>query len=409
VTASVSAPATADAALSRREITVIIICYLVFVVLGMPDGLFSVALPEIRREFGLGVDAVGILFVATTAGFLVSSFLVGRLLKRYDMATYLVAAGILRSVSLLGYVLLPAWWSVVLNVLVFGMASGAIDAGMNTWFAMRFGPRFMNWLHAAFGLGAMFGPIAAVALLDQGMTWRAGYGLMLVLQVIMVGVVFATRGLWHIPPHHTREAGPEPEGGHVTAWQTLLVPAVWLGIAVFFFYTGVELTAANWSFTLFTEGRGLDATAAGLATGAFWFCFTVGRIAFGFVRIRSLAVLLRTCLLVALAGDLLLAWAPAAWTGYIGLIVIGVGVAPVFPLLVSETPERLGNALAQHAIGFQVGAASLGIAVLPSLAGVVAARTTLEAIPLFLIGVNVVLLLLHEWMVRVRPGAPAHA
>ncbi len=407
MTAPVSAPPARDAALARNDVAVIIICYLIFAVLGMPDGLFGVALPEIRREFGLGVDTVSTIFVALTAGFLVSSFLVGRMLKRYDMATFLVAAGIVRSISLLGYAVLPAWWSVLLAACVLGIGSGAIDAGMNTWFAMRFSPRLMNWLHAAFGLGAAAGPIVAVRLLSIGYTWRAGYTVMLVLQLLMVGVVLATRSLWHIPPRAARAAEADAGSNTVTARQTLMSPAVWLGIAVFFFYTGVELTAANWSYTLFTEGRGIDVTQAGLATGAFWFWFTAGRITFGFVKVRSLANLLRGCLLAALAGILLLAWAPVAWVGFVGLAVIGVAVAPVFPLLVSETPERLGNAYAQHAIGFQVGAASLGIAVLPSLAGVLAARTTLETIPLFLIGVNVILILLHEWMVRVRPGHKA--
>ncbi len=102
----------------------------------------------------------------------------------------------------------------------------------------------------------------------------------------------------------------------------------------------------------------------------------------------------------ALAGALLFAWAPVPLAGFLGLAFMGFCLAPVFPMLVSETPLRLGPDVAQHAIGFQVGAASLGIAVLPSLAGVLAARTTLESIPLFVIGVAVVLILLHEWMVR---------
>jgi fucose permease len=177
---------------------------------------------------------------------------------------------------------------------------------------------------------------------------------------------------------------------------------VWVGIAVFFFYTGVELTTGNWAFTIFTEARGIDAARAGLWVSLFWGSFALGRILFGFVQVKSLANLLRAVMLAALGGALLLAAGRADWMGLVGVIVIGVSVAPIFPLLVSETPARLGRAHAQHAIGFQVGAASLGIAVLPSIAGAIAESTSAAIIPWFVVVVSVILLLLHEVLVRMH-------
>jgi fucose permease len=397
-----SAPSiTAKASERSARLTVVIVSYLIFIALGMNDGMVGVAFAAMRVEFGLSLDAFGLIFIASTIGFLASSFLVGRLLDTFRTSQFLIAAGLLRTLGMLGFTLLPTWWAIIAATLLIGFASGMLDAGMNTWFAMRFSPRLMSWLHASFGLGATIGPIVLASLLTAGFSWRWGYALMATAQILVVVIVFATRSLWQIAPSVVApvDNSPTPRA-KITAWQTLLLPAVWLGIAVFFFYTGVELTASNWAFSIFTESRGVSLAAAGFWTSAFWATFTAGRIFFGFVAVRSLANLLRTVMVGAFVGALMFAWAPVPLVGFLGLAFMGFCLAPVFPLLVSETPQRLGADVAQHAIGFQVGAASLGIAVLPSLAGVLAERTSLESVPLFIIGVSVVLILLHEWMVR---------
>lgn len=421
-------PAAATEKARPNRLLVVILSFLIFVVLGMPDGMIGRAFPEMRKEFGLTLDAFGTLFVSLTAGFLISSFLVGRLLARFPAALVFAAAILLRALSLLGYVVLPTWAGIALSAFMVGLGSGVVDAGMNTYFAMRFSPRLMNWLHASFGLGATLGPLVLAGLtsgyiwpaglwapLDglltpltaflTGYTWRAGYGLMALLSVALAAAVLLTRRHWSIAPTQSAQHGVQPEGAkpasRVTVRQTLMLPAVWLGISVFFFYTGVELTAGNWSYSLLTEARNVTTATATLWTSLYWAAFTVGRIVFGFITAGpSVTTLLRGCMMSALVGVLLLTWSPLPWVGILGLMIIGFSVAPIFPLLVSETPLRLGAAHAQHAIGFQVGAAAAGIAVLPSLAGVLAERTSLESIPFFLIVINVALIVLHELMVR---------
>ena len=396
---------------SAGRLLVVFFSYLIFAVLGMADGMIGVAFPSMRSEFKLPLDAFGTLFIAMTAGFLLSSFVVGRVLTRFPVAFAFGTAMVVRALALLGYVLAPSWTWIAVAAFVQGLGSGILDGGLNTWFAMRFSPRLMNWLHACFGLGATLGPLALAAVTSFGFGWRGGYALMSLLQGLMVIVVLSTRPLWDVAPTlGTQPGAPTPEQKRptsVTVAQTLVKPAVWLGIAVFFFYTGVELTAGNWSFTLLTEARNVPVAMATFWTSLYWASFTAGRVFFGFISTgRSITVLLRICLLTALLGVILLTWSPLPWIGILGLVTIGFAVAPVFPLLVSETPMRLGAAHAQHAIGFQVGAAAAGIAVLPSLAGVLAERTSLEIIPVFLIVINVVLIVLHELMVRGHIAEP---
>jgi fucose permease len=391
------------AAFPWSHLLVVILSYVTFVVLGLPDGIFGVAWPFMTRSFSVGLDAMGFVLMGGAVGFLLSSFTVGRWLARIPFATFLLIAFSIRIVAMLGYAAAPSLGWVVVASAIYGMGTGGIDAGMNTYFALRFSPRLMNWLHASFGLGATIGPLLMTGILSLGGIWRYGYVTVVVLQLALGVAVFVTRRSWLIPPRPTadRDENGEP-AARFTMWQTLAVPAVWLGIAVFFFYTGVEVTAGNWSFTLLTEGRGVSVAAAGLLTTIYWGSFTLGRVVFGFVADRfPLVGLIRGCLAFTLLGAILLA-IPTSWTALVGLILVGFALAPIFPLLISETPLRLGAGLAQHAIGFQVGAASLGIAVLPSLAGIIATRTSMEAIPIFLIAVVLGLITLHELLVRVH-------
>ncbi len=392
---------------------VLVLSFFAFAVLGMLDGITGVAFALMRVDFGVGLDAMAWILLPSTLGFIISSFFVGRVLTRLSMATVVIGAGLLRSLALLSMGVAPAWWMISATSLLLGLSGGFIDAGMNTWFATRFSPRLMNWLHACFGIGATFSPIILTLLLSAGFSWRSGYLFMMVVQLLVVAVTVATRGRWHVEPlplaelegdssHGAQGTRSQAEPAHANVRDTLRLPAVWLGIAVFLCYTGVELTTANWSYTIFTESRGVAARTAGIWVSLFWGSFALGRIVFGFFQVKSIANLLRVVMLTALGGTLLFAAAPVGWVAMVGAVVIGFSVAPIFPMLVSETPARLGRAHAQHAIGFQVGAAGIGVALLPSIAGALAEATSPAAIPWFLLAVTVVLILLHEALVRMH-------
>ena len=387
----------------NRRLLVITLCYLVFILLGLPDGMLGVAWPSMRATFGQPLDAMGVLLISSTCGFLAVSVIVGRLMGRFGIATFLIIASLIRMASMLGYAVAPAWWLMALSAFAYGMGSGAIDAGLNTFFAMSFSPRLMNWLHAAFGVGATLGPLIMTVMVAQNLTWRWGYVVIALMQFGLTIAIFVTRRSWNVPVQESVRAASEREAGAVSARATLMLPAVWLGIAIFFVYTGTEVTAGNWNFTLFTEGRGVDVAVAGFWASAYWATFTLGRIVFGFISEgRSVVRMIRGCLTLALIGALLMMWNPTELTGFLGVAFLGFMLAPIFPLLVSETPLRIGVAYAQHAIGFQVGAANLGLALMPTLAGILAVRTTLEIIPPFIIGSLLVLIVLHEVLVRQR-------
>jgi fucose permease len=373
-------------------------------VLGLSGGLLGVAWPSIRASFDLSLDAVGTLLVATTVGYLVSSFSSGPLLSRVGVGALLMVSGLVAGAGLVGYALVPAWWVMVLLGLAVGLGAGAIDAGLNTYFATNHSANLMNWLHACFGLGAALGPVIMTAVLDAGRSWRWGYVVAGILQGLMALCFGLTLDRWRL-------AGAKPVGANpdltasatdeVRSGDTLRLPIVWLGIALFFVYTGIEGTAGQWPYTLFTEGRGVAPSTAGLWVSVYWGSLTVGRILLGLVVDRlGVVPTLRACMLGVALGSALLWWNVTSLLGFVGLGLIGFSLAPIFPSLISQTPRRVGAAHAANTIGFQVAAAGIGIAALPGLAGVLAEHLGLEVIGPFLLGASIAMFLFHEVLVR---------
>lgn len=395
-----------DAARTTKQtalvLGVVIMAYAIFVLLGVPDGMLGVAWPSMQTTFGVALGQMGVLLLATTAGFVITSFSAGRLITRLGIARLLTISLIARGLSLAAMGLAPSWPALVAAAFCFGVSSGAIDAGMNTYFAMNLSPRLMNWLHASFGLGATLGPLLMTSLLSAGAVWRWGYGIVGAVHLLLALWVLVRAGEWR---QQDTDAAKGPGAAQAAKPKgylaTLSRPIVWVNIALFFFYTGAEVSTGNWAFTLFTEGRGVPVAVAGFWAGFYWGSFTFGRFVFGIIADRiNVANAIRAMIALAAGGATLLWWNPADWVSFGGLALIGFALAPVFPLLISSTPRRLGVADATNAIGFQVGAASFGIAVLPGLAGVLAERMGIEIVPPFLLVAMLIMLALHEVAVR---------
>jgi fucose permease len=284
-----------------------------------------------------------------------------------------------------------------------GFGGGAVDSAMNAFFAMNFGPRLMNWLHASFGLGSTFGPILLTTLLVAGASWRWGYVVAGAAQGIIALAFLLTRSRWGGRPGGEEESIPRPTAPKESRAEASPLD-VGVSILVFFFIAGLEMSAGQWSFALFTESRGIDLAQAGFWVSVYWGSFTAGRVFFGVFgnRIRVLTAL-RASMIAMIVASLMIWWQGADWISFAGLALMGFAIAPLFPLLMTATPVRLGRRRAANAIGYQVGAASLGIAVLPGLAGFLAEQGSLEVVGPFLLVGSALMLVLHEVLEARRP------
>jgi len=281
--------------------------------------------------------------------------------------------------------------------LLSGLGAGAIDAGINTYAATHYNARTMNWLHACYGIGATGGPVIMTGVLSAGYPWQWGYGIVGLGQLVLAVCFGLTRTWWQPATRPASSARAPVPMGAPTSRSTLQLPVMWLSMAVFCVYTGLEVAAGTWVYSLFTEGRAITSSTAGIWVSVYWGSLTIGRILSGVVvGFVPLPLLLRLCLITAALGAVLIWSNLTTLSSFLGLALMGVSLAPIFPSLMATTPARLGDVHTANGVGLQVAAAVLGQSLLPALVGVLAHHRGLEIVGPALCAAAVVLLVLYE-------------
>ena len=370
----------------------IIISFVAFISLGLPDGLLGVAWPGIREYHDLPVDALGIILIFGTGGYMLSSFLSGMLMRRLGIGKLLSLSCAATASSLFVYASTSDWWIFVMFATISGLGAGAIDAGINTYVAKYHSSRMMQWLHASFGVGITSGPLIMTVGISMTSRWQSGYFVVSIAIAILATVFYVTKSMWiGITASGSEDQHAEPEA---SLFETLKTIPAQLSMLIFFLYTGVELGLGMWTYSLLTESRGVAPEVAGFVTGSYWGMFTIGRIIAGLYS-RRIAdrKLIYLSVSLALLGIGLLMTNSGQLTSILGIGLAGFAIAPIFPGLVSHTASRVGRIHHANSIGLQIAAAGFGITIVPSLAGVLAKNFGLEAIPLYLLTVLSLMLL----------------
>jgi fucose permease len=377
----------------------IIISFFAFVSLGLPDGLMGVAWPGIRHQFQLPIDALGIILVCGTAGYMLSSFWSGILIRHLGIGGLLSLSCAAMAGTLLVYAVTPLWWVFVIFSAVGGLGAGAIDAGINTYIAKYHSTRMMQWLHASFGVGITSGPFIMTMGINATSHWQSGYFVVSMAMGILSVIFLFTKDMWEGISASNREE--DHDENNASLCETIKSIQALLSVALFFLYTGVELGLGLWIYSLLTESRGVAPEVAGIVTGGYWAMYTVGRIFAGWyakkIDVRKLIYL---SISLALFGVALLLADSSQIITILGVTLAGFAIAPIFPGLVSSTTSRVGFRHQANTIGVQIAAAGLGVAVVPSIAGVLARIFGLEVIPLYLLSTLALLLLVFIISIR---------
>lgn len=385
---------------SRSGKGVVVLAFIAFISLGLPDGLLGVAWPSMRESFSRSLDSLGMLLLASMAGYLLSSFYSGKVTSHLGVGWLLSLSCLTTGASLLGYTLVPYWWMMIPLAVAAGLGAGAIDGGINTYVASNFGEHLMQWVHASYGIGITMGPVIMTTGISYFSSWRVGYIVVGSLQVALAASFALTVSMWK-----SSGSGEEREkilSDYKTPMgETLRQPDVWISILLFFIYAGIEATIGSWAYTLLTQSRGISSEVAGLFVGSYWATFTVGRILAGlFTRRFRMHSLIRGSLLGAFVGAFMIIWNPFKAVSLAGVVITGFAIAPIFPGMVSLTTKRVGARFAANTIGMQISAAGLGVAVIPGLTGVLAQRISLEVIPLLILFWIISLFVLYSLSIR---------
>jgi len=367
-----------------------VLAYVGFISLGLPDGVNGVAWPSVRSSFSVGSGALGFISITLGTGYILSSLFAGTLVGRLGVGGVLAGSTALAATGLAVHAIAPRWVPFVSGAALVGLGSGAVDAALNAFVARTYASKHVNWLHACYSIGATLGPILMATAIQRLGSWRVGYAAVAVLLAALGAGFMATSSGWGSP-----SPSPPRPIGNVAG--TLRHPLARLQLAVFFIYTGLEVVLGQWAYTVLRDFRRVPEGAATAWTASYFGAIAVGRVLTGFVVGRfGTDRTARAGTWAAALGVALFAFGPIDAVRGPGLVLAGLGLAPVFPCLMSRTPARVGDALAPNAIGFQVSLATVGAAVLPALGGLLVAVQGIAAVSTEALGLSLLLVLLHE-------------
>lgn len=382
--------------------------YIAFISLGLPDSLVGSAWPVMHGELGVPVSFAGIITMIIAGGTIVSSLFSDRLTRKLGAGLVTALSVLLTALALFGFSISRSFPFLCLWAVPYGLGAGAVDAALNNYVALHYASRHMSWLHCFWGVGAAVSPYIMSYCLTGGHGWYAGYRAVSVVQLILTAALFLTLPLWK--RRNEEDAAEVPGERAMPLSRALRIRGVPLMLVTFFAYCALEQTAGLWASSYLVQVRGIQADTAARFASLFFLGITFGRFVCGFVADRlGDALLIRLGIVTTMAGTaLILLPVEADLPALAGLIVVGVGCAPIYPCVIHSTPANFGKENSQAVIGIQMASAYVGTTFMPPLFGLLAARVSIGLYPLYLLAFAVVMLLMSERLNRLRrAGASA--
>ena len=379
--------------------TLLVLIYIAFISLGLPDSVLGSAWPVMQAELGAPLSLAGYISMVVSAGTVVSSLASNRLITRFGVGRVTAVSVLMTAAGLLGISLAPGAWMLFLCAIPLGLGAGSVDAALNNFVALHYAARHMSWLHCFWGIGATAGPMILSLQLSHGASWRSAYGLISGIQFALALALFLTLSVWRHAKAPAAESGEEQR--YLTNREALRLPLVKTALVGFVFFCAVETTSGLWASTYLHQARGLSASEAAMGASMFYGAITAGRLITGFAASRiSPARLIRIGQCVCLAGAAMVALPAPSAVGMLGIAVIGLGTSPIYPNMLHETPRRFGARNSQAIVGLEMAFAYIGSTLIPPLFGSLASATTLHLYPWFLAACTLVMLAASETVAR---------
>ena len=367
----------------------LLVIYLAFISLGLPDSMLGAAWPLMRSELGLPLEGAGLVSVIITVGTIISSLLTGRLIRKLGTGRLTTLSVLTTALALLGYSFTTSYLWLCLMAVPMGLGAGAVDASLNDFVARNYSSKHMSWLHAFWGVGATAGPLLMAGMISLTGRWQNGYRSVSFVQFGLVAILIASLSLWKKFDHASAEAH-SVKLSNSSIWK---IPGMGPNLAAFFAYCSLELTAGLWFASYLVQIRGVKPETAAAWAASYYFGIMLGRMINGFLTLRfSSKTLIRAGQTSILLGILLL-FLPGNTFSLIGLLLVGMGCAPIYPSMLHETPARFGKENSSRLMGIQMASAYVGLSVAPPLVGLLASRWSLQIFPFALL----ILLALMVW------------
>ena len=378
----------------------LIIIYLAFIGLGLPDSLFGAAWPSIYPGFQVPVSYAGIVSLIISCGTVASSLFSDKLIRRFGAGLVTAVSVALTAGAILGFSVSRSYPALCVFAVPYGVGAGSVDTALNNFAALHYSARHMSWLHCTWGVGTVVGPYVIGYGLTSGEGWQFGYRCMFFVQLILTIVLFLSLPMWN--RQSARLEAVNTQQSSLPLREILRVPGVKSAMIAFFCYCGLENTSMLWAGTYLNLHLGFSAESAARFASLPFIGITAGRAVNGLlaskftddqlIRIGS-GILVLGCVLMLLPFGVVI---PLA-----GLLLVGVGCAPMYPCIVHSTPEHFGAALSQSVMSVEIASAYVGISAMSPLFGVVARALNVSLLPAYILLLACVMMLFHAKLVQI--------
>ena len=376
------------------------IIYLSFISLGLPDGLLGAAWPVMCMEMNVPVSYAGLVSITIAAGTIVSSLMSDRLTLRFGAGKVTAVSVAMTALALLGFSVTKNYWLLFVWAVPYGLGAGSVDASLNNYVALHYASRHMSWLHCMWGLGAMIGPYIMGWTLSGGQNWSMGYRYVGFAQVAVMTVLALSLPIWKNRPSEHTETGNTPTKA-LTLGQIVRIPGAKEVLIAFFCYCALEQTAMLWGSTYLVRHIGMDEERAASLASLFFIGITTGRFVSGFLTYKlSDERMIRLGEGIIILGILVMLLPLGEISATAGLVLIGLGCAPIYPCVIHSTPAHFGEENSQAIIGVQMASAYTGILLMPPLFGLIANHISVSLMPWYLGAILVLMFAMCELLNR---------
>ena len=374
---------------------ILIIIYLAFISLGLPDSLLGSAWPVMQTDLSVGFSSAGIISMIISGGTIISSLLSGKLINRFGTGKVTFVSVTMTAIALLGFSAAPSFiWLCIMSI-PLGLGAGSVDAALNNFVALHYKAKHMSWLHCFWGIGATSGPIIMSLFIANNSGWRKGYFTISLIQFSLVFLLFITLPLWKRFERSDEESSIDEEK-NTEKISPLRIPGVKLALVSFVCYCAAEATAGLWGSS-YLVNKGLSPDDAAIGISLFYGGITLGRFLSGFLTMKlNNCMLIRLGQVICIIGAVCLLLPLPTYFSLVGLILVGLGCAPIYPCMLHETPTRFGTSASQSIMGLQMAFAYMGSTFMPPILGFIASKTSIMIFPYFLLCYMLIMLIGSE-------------
>ena len=377
------------------------IIYLAFISLGLPDALLGAAWPSMYPQFDVPVSYAGIISMIIALGTVVSSLQSDRLTKKLGTGKVTALSVLMTALALFGFATSHSFGMLCLWAIPYGLGAGSVDASLNNYVALHYESRHMSWLHCMWGIGASAGPYIMGYALTAGWGWNSGYHIIAVLQIVLTAILLCSLPLWKQRPAEVLQDGKVQNVKALSIREVLQLAGAREILVCFFCYCALEQTTGLWASSYLTLHKGVPADTAASFASMFYLGITVGRALSGFLTMKLNDVqMIRLGEVIIGIGVLVMLLPFGQSLSLSGLILIGLGCAPVYPCVIHSTPAHFGADKSQAIIGIQMACAYVGTCLMPPVFGLIANHITVALLPVYLLIILVLMVIMHELLCK---------